>query len=127
MKTILTWEDAEEFKGKFVAYESSSCYFSPCDNRFNIDNVNFAYVNSMVNPWNSGETGGSMENFLLPTSVPSNYALIPSTLKNASMKMREASIEEIQLLKKAVECDKAKMSYTSTETVNAIFNRVLEK
>lgn len=126
MQQIDSWKDAEPFAGMVVAYQTPSFYFNEPKERYTVGDLSFGYVNGTVDTWSSGETGGSMENVLKPSSVPSNFALIPSKLKNASFKMRKATVEEVTLLSKAVNDGEAKLTYSAKDRTIQLFAKYIE-
>lgn len=107
---VSTVKDAEAYLGRFVAFTSTSYYFSHgspvgyyCSKKGEV----FAYVDSRMDPWNTGEVGPNMTRLHLNLSggrpVSGNCALIPSLLHGARLDMRCVSDKELDEVRAELE------------------------
>ena len=109
-RRVSTANDAEAYLGRFVAFTSDSYYFSRGSRAgyyYSKKGEIIAYVDSRVDPWNTGEAGPNMTRLHLNLSegrpVSGNCALIPSLLRDARLDMRCVSDRELDEVRAELE------------------------
>ena len=109
-RRVTTVKDVEAYLGRFVAFTSTSCYFShgsPVGYYRSKKGEVIAYVDSRVDRWNTGEAGPNMTRLHLNLSegrpVSGNCALISSLLHDARLDMRCISDKELDEVRAELE------------------------
>lgn len=116
-KPIKSASDIEEFRGKIIAYQSDSYYFSKEENAITLpcktsESIRFAQVGNSIFRWQGGEYGYLMDCFISLKAVGSTQALINSRIEKDSMlAMRPATVTELNYLKLALELNEGRLEY----------------
>jgi len=106
---IKNLNDVSPFRGKIVTYKASSYYYAdggeinhPTDNA-----VHFAKINI---------TGDDMDPFMHPHAGCSRHALVDEwIIKDQTLAMRLATIEELEFLRNAQELEQGEFNYRNTK------------
>jgi len=108
---ICTWKDALPFIGTPVAYTATSTsYFM--QNTYRINNFAFGLLSPCTSPRVNGK-GLAIDQFLVADSQPIMLMLMDKELQNPDIVfyLRTCQPSELQLLKKALNTNQAKLTY----------------
>ncbi|MDD3607718.1 MAG: hypothetical protein PHQ20_02885 [Candidatus Moranbacteria bacterium] len=115
-KIMKNASDVGEFAGKIVVYRAVN--FShilakeikwPKPKEY--ENLNFGYIPTTMTSWSSGETSYNMAIFKGMDEVVSNCALTDEWVRDAGLTMREATKEEIKVLREIYDSGKGIFEY----------------
>lgn len=128
MTPIQVSTDVESFKGRLVAFQTTSFYFS--HQHYKLENKPFCYglIAKTSERWN-GERGYEifvlLNRELYENSGAGTSALIESTLKGSKMMMREVSSEERELIFRALHDNQATLySHSNVDSLEALRKKV---
>ena len=108
--------DVSAFAGKIVAFNVvNHGYILPQDTEWSkpkgCENLNFGHIRKDITHWRSGEMGYSMAIFKGVNEVPNSCALTDECVREAGLTMREATSEEIQMLREVYDSGKGNFEY----------------
>ena len=104
--------DVIHFVGEVIAFKTTSTYFARKGSQYTLseDSTFYGYISSDVHSWEEGQ-GYNLATCLYKNSTYSMNGLVDSTLKDASMQMRNASAAEKEELLQALNADKVEFDY----------------
>ena len=122
-KKIKKSQDLDEFAGKIVCYSVIGCnrlLFSETNwpKPEGYEGENFGYIPRETTDWRSGETSYNMSILKGKDDVVCECALTDDIIHEAGLTMREATPEEIEVIRKVCESKEGHFDYRDWPKLN---------
>ena len=110
------FKDVEEFAGKVVCFgiNETSCILlrdTKWPKPAGLESLNFGHIRKNITQWRDGNWGYNIAIFKGTDEVPTNCALTDEYIREAGLTMRQATPEEIEMLREVYVSGKGSFEY----------------